>query len=978
MPSDIYIKNTSGTGSTTWKKLTNLFIKSASGTGSTAWKTATAVWVYFNSSFQKVWPLSGVFSVTSPYITTSSGSTTPLYAVDGVRRIGTTVWGKNGTWNANGWTINSYQYKWKAYTSSDLVDSTVTSETALTTYSSAVSLSLPTTYDRTYLSFYIQANSSGGTAYNGYAESGTEYGRIQIVRSSPLNLTTSLSSYSPKVGTQITYSSTWDETDRYAAESYRTNVYWYRNSSNSTSGGTYIGSGTTYTPTSSDLGYYLYVVETRYNSGSDYDLGLNTGVEAKIITTSTVVAGLTPPTSVSIASVSRYNNTQTIVNLNHSGGSGPYYQLYWIGYEPAPETANYDAASNSSSSSISEAYQFATNTTYYFYVRSSSENIATTFTNGTATAGTYSSWSNIAPNPFYTFQHPSGSVSVFPSSGDAGVTTFTATPSISASPTADISYQWQYLDQGSTYINISGETSSTYSPPSNYFSLGYTSSIRCLVTANNGVSSSISAQSFQTTGSATVTAPVRTTNVARRVTMPSSFTNSSQTIWVGTNGYVSVTVDPTTSPGTTWPTAGGIVVGPGVSDLIQTSLSYKADSSNFYVYWKGYRLGDTSKELWYLMKFYWNSTTVDVYFERYTLTDGSLDAVRFGNSQYSTWANSTSISTFSIPTGMTSNTTNDGQDDNRTAITATKPLLNLTTNPAYGTATSTSGGWTASITTSPNPTGGTYSVISTTAGSASVNSSTGALTASGLSSGQSSTVTVRYSLSGYNSVDITKTGSASVVVSAPSGGSVTLSGNNTPGSVITASTSGWTNSPTSYDVYITTALSPNIPTSSSSRVASSGGGSSTTYTITASDAVSPVNIFRAFATASNAGGTGGPVQSSNTITASAGSPATAPGTPGTPTNGWTSGTSYPFSWTAPSAGTVTGGGAATITGYTMRIYEATSSSGTGSYLLTTLSLGSGTSYTYTSPNASLYYAASVAATNSAGLTGSYSGISAYK
>jgi hypothetical protein len=173
-------------------------------------------------------------------------------------------------------------------------------------------------------------------------------------------------------------------------------------------------------------------------------------------------------------------------------------------------------------------------------------------------------------------------------------------------------------------------------------------------------------------------------------------------------------------------------------------------------------------------------------------------------------------------------------------------------------------------------------------------------------------------------------------------------------------------------------LSPNIPTSSSSRVASSGGGSSTTYTITSSDAISPVNIFRAFATASNSGGTSGTVQSSNTITASAGSPATAPGTPGTPTNGWTSGTSYPFSWTAPSAGTVTGGGAATITGYTMRIYEATSSSGTGSYLLTTLSLGSGTSYTYTSPNASLYYAASVAATNSAGLTGSYSGISAYK
>jgi hypothetical protein len=216
-------------------------------------------------------------------------------------------------------------------------------------------------------------------------------------------------------------------------------------------------------------------------------------------------------------------------------------------------------------------------------------------------------------------------------------------------------------------------------------------------------------------------------------------------------------------------------------------------------------------------------------------------------------------------------------------------------------------------------------------------------------------------------------------VSIPSGGSVTLTGNNTAGSTITASTSGWSGSPTSYDVFITTALSPNIPTSSSSRVASSNGATSTSYTITSFDTVSPVNIFRAFATASNSAGTSGIVQSSNTITAASATPATAPGTPGTPTNGWTGGTSYPFSWAAPSAGTVSGGGAATITNYSIRIYEAGNSAGTGAVLLTTFNTGSGSSsYTYTSPNASLYYAASVAAINSAGLQGPYSGISQYK
>jgi hypothetical protein len=286
----------------------------------------------------------------------------------------------------------------------------------------------------------------------------------------------------------------------------------------------------------------------------------------------------------------------------------------------------------------------------------------------------------------------------------------------------------------------------------------------------------------------TVTSDVRSSGAMRRVSLPANFTNSSQTVWVGTNGYVSVTVDPTTSPGTTWPTAGGAVVGPGVADLVQSSLDYKADSSNFYVYWKGYRLGDTSKELWYLMKFYWNSTTVDVYFEKYTLTDGSLDAVRNGNSQYSTWANSTSITGMSIPTGMTSSTTNNGVDDNRTAITATKPGLNLTTNPAYGTATRTSSGFTASISTSPNPTGGTYSIASYTASTApTINSSTGAVTQTGLSAGSTATVYVNYALSGYNTVQISVSGQAlSNLTTNPAYGSGTSASGGWSASISTA------------------------------------------------------------------------------------------------------------------------------------------------------------------------------------------------
>jgi len=229
-------------------------------------------------------------------------------------------------------------------------------------------------------------------------------------------------------------------------------------------------------------------------------------------------------------------------------------------------------------------------------------------------------------------------------------------------------------------------------------------------------------------------------------------------------------------------------------------------------------------------------------------------------------------------------------------------------------------------------------------------------------------VTRDYYVQAYRSGDPTGTksewggpdsGTRAAIVSAPSGGSVSLSGSNTPGSVITASTSGWANSPTSYDVYITTALSPNIPTSSSTRVATNSPNTSTTasYTITSSDAVSPVNIFRAFATASNTGGTSGTVQSSNTITATSGV-----SIPATPTGVGLTGSGV-VSWTASSG----------ATSYEIQFYTAQNGSGlnaAGPYTVTGIS---GSPYQLVSPYASPnnYARVQVRARNSAGAS-SYS------
>ena len=194
---------------------------------------------------------------------------------------------------------------------------------------------------------------------------------------------------------------------------------------------------------------------------------------------------LTGATSTSIVSVSRLNSTQTRAIVSSSGASGPYYQLYWISSSTAPTSANYDAASTTST--VTEDYEFSNGITYYFYIRSSSENLGNITTNGTATAGTFSAYGPTTGSASYTFAQPSGSVSVSPGSGTAGTTEFTATASVSAAPSAEISYQWQYNDQGSLWLGAPGtNTNSTYTPPSNYVSI-YGSLLRCQITANNGV-----------------------------------------------------------------------------------------------------------------------------------------------------------------------------------------------------------------------------------------------------------------------------------------------------------------------------------------------------------------------------------------------------------------------------------------------------------------------------------------------------------
>ena len=549
---------------------------------------------------------------------------------------------------------------------------------------------------------------------------------------------------------------------------------------------------------------YQYTSSVTYEGSNFVSNNINSG------------ANLTAPTSTSIASMSRLTDSSVRAVISSSGGSGPYYQLYWISSSTAPTTSSYDAASTTST--VTEDFGFSSGTTYYFYVRSSNENLGNTTTAGTATDGTYSAYGPSTGAASYTFAIPTSASASISGSTSVG-STLTLTSSVTGgAPTAEITViNWRIANGGTGGNSFTGGTimqqgGTNFVIPSTaagISTVGY--AIRAEVTYNNGLTTNVSANSNSIVVTAAAVAP---SNTSIPTLSPTSLSVGTQlTAGVGSwSGTTPITYDLRIYRGTA-----------GV--LTSETLVASTTTTN-------------------------SATTLN-----YTITQADYDS---------------------------------GQRYFRTYVNA-----------------SNSGG------------------------------------SSGFVAGQ-------------------ERGPIAAPVSVPSGGSVTLSGGNTAGSTITASTSGWSGSPTSYDVYITTALSPSIPTSSSTRVSSSGGGSSTSYTITSSDAVSPVNIFRAFATASNSAGTSGTVQSSNIITTQSAPSGTAPSTPTGLSNTYSSGPSWTGSWSASS-------GTATIT-YYWTLYQSVSNG--GSITATASGSTTGTSFTRSMSSANgLWAYFTVYASNSYGTSG---------
>ena len=223
-------------------------------------------------------------------------------------------------------------------------------------------------------------------------------------------------------------------------------------------------------------------------------------------------ANVTAPTSTSIVSMARLDNSTVRAYIGSSGGSGPYYQLYWINSSTAPSTTNYDAASTTST--VMEDYSFANGITYYFYIRSSNENLGNTITGGTATSGTYSDYGPTTGAASYTFASPTGGTASVNGSSSVGSTLTLTLGAPSASPSADgVTWVWRVNDGGTGGNSYTGGSilqngGTTFVIPQYLYgsvsSVGYL--IRAEVTWNNGVGSQ-SANSTSTAVTAAGVAP---------------------------------------------------------------------------------------------------------------------------------------------------------------------------------------------------------------------------------------------------------------------------------------------------------------------------------------------------------------------------------------------------------------------------------------------------------------------------------------
>ena len=403
----LFIKQTNSA----WVPAQNFFVKTSAST----WQVVKKIFVKTSTNiWQQFWPKSGPISTFSPFFSTDSAGNN-VY-VNNYVRIGSSLYGQNGTWNNSGFTGISYAYQVQAFSALTGGSNTIILSG---TYSSGVLINLTTSsfngsnsnWSGKYLDFQITDNNAQNIPSVDSAGNGN--GRVIVITNPPTNISASMGSAATtfNIGSTATYTATWNGTEAYFPDSTRSNVSWYKSTTlystpqniktyaTSITGTTpsYTNNGTTWTTTSTytsnstDSGYYIYAVETEYNSGSDY-AGTTQGI---LKYASTAKVTVPPPV------VQSYPYWTDTSNNAFTGPitSGTTLRLYFGAWSNSPTYYNYTIYYNTFPVTIITSNQANTYTSNYVDYTFTYNSAFNSTISAYVTAGNSSGLSNIASPP---------------------------------------------------------------------------------------------------------------------------------------------------------------------------------------------------------------------------------------------------------------------------------------------------------------------------------------------------------------------------------------------------------------------------------------------------------------------------------------------------------------------------------------------------------------------------------------------------
>ena len=665
-------KSNTSSPSTDWAKAKSLWIKAgSSGFTQNGWASIKKMFLKTASGWQQFYPKNGPQPTIDPFLSTSTTGS-PVYTNTYVRltATGNILYGLNGTWDNTGFTGTSYAYR--VLLNSTSTGGTLTIPTDYTTgsplsgtYSSAVKIDLRTkNYDGLYinsqwagqyLDFEITDNNTQGVP--GVDLASTNWYKVLVVSQIPSNTNYGFtySTGTIKPGATITWTANWDNTEPYATDVTRGTVKWYKSTTlyadvtsivaNATPITLGIGGFQNWTPTNmqltstyttnttTDVGNYFYVIETEYNSGTDYSGSPVVVFKATPLMSSPPVV-VTPPTITATSPVGYiYDSAKTnsaisftaggTVNINtgiwNPAPSGTYavsWLPYWLNYPTYTIYSIGGSISNSSgkvyvtynplSGTFSSAGGFDTSQNqYHSFTIPAYQYTDQTGAGAVLSGGKYITSETIAqngtsgPNSDFYYNTPQLMYDAPTSSGAPVLTNYTTTPGLTVTPGKGTVY-WSASSSFSYYqLHYSIDGSTGWTPINPDFSSNANVTFTPFSLSQITYSTLYSGKAYYRVVSYNADGVgIASTSSALFDSNPPSVTFAlGNTIYWGTNGYFSFNnANSTISIAST----SGYVLGFLPADLVQDYISV-ASKSNFgdglkyyCVLWQGHRLGNSN------------------------------------------------------------------------------------------------------------------------------------------------------------------------------------------------------------------------------------------------------------------------------------------------------------------------------------------------------------------------------------------------